>query len=91
MMNFELKFCGALCVTSEFIINGVCAKYSDFGEKYDRDPENADDYCCGDMQFTRIAATKKVLDKYAITEEEYSKICDKLESRLSFGACGWCS
>jgi hypothetical protein len=89
-MIFELSFYGSLCATCKFVINGINADEEDFGEKYDRDTENAENYACGDMQFTRIAPTKKVLKKYAITKDEYSQICGKLEDGLSFGCCGWC-
>jgi hypothetical protein len=89
-MLFELSIWGALCDTSKFVVNGIEAYKDDFGEQYDRDSGNAEDYACGNMQFTRIAPTKEVLEKYCITEEEYSKICDELESGLSFGCCGWC-
>jgi len=73
-----------------FVINGIHADESDFGEKYDRDSENAVDYGCGDMQFTRVDAKPEVLAKYGIDEKEYSEVCDVLESDLSFGCCGWC-
>ena len=42
------------------------------------------------MQFIPKASTKNVLSKYQITQSEYDEICDKLESSLSFGRCGWC-
>lgn len=86
-MLFELLIKG-LCMPSKFVVNGIDADTNDFGEKHDRAP--SDDYGCGDMQFTRIAPTKNVLEKYLLTEEEYSKICDDLESGLSFGSCGEC-
>ena len=89
-MELKLSFCEYLCSASNFIINGVNADTDDFGEQYDRDSENAEDYACGDMQFTRVEPTKEILEKYHITENEYSEICDKLESGLSFGSCGWC-
>lgn len=89
-MLFELSIYSALCATSRFVVNGINAYTNDFGEQYDRDAENAEDYACGDMQFTRLPAKNEVLEKYMITEEEYSKICDALESGLSFGCCGWC-
>jgi len=89
-MLFELSIYSAFCSTIKFTINGIDAATGDFGEQYDRDSENAYDYACGNMQFTRIAATKEVLEGYCITEDEYSKICDELEEGLSFGGCGWC-
>jgi len=60
-MNLQLEIYGALCNTSLFTINSIEAEYEDFGEKYDRDRENAKDYCCGDMQFTRIPSTSEIL------------------------------
>jgi len=89
-MKLELEFGDALCFTSTFKINGINADSDDFGEKYDRDTENAEDYGCGDMQFTRIEPKSEVLEKYGITEDEYFKIAEKLEGGLSFGCCGWC-
>ena len=90
---FHVEFGEALCYCREFTVNGKEAAYEDFGEKYDRDPDNAPDYGCGDMRFTRFtdeAAIIKCCDKYGITEEQYADICDELERGLSFGSCGWC-
>jgi hypothetical protein len=89
-MKLELELGSALCYTREFVINDIKADYMDFGEKYDRDPENAEDYGCGDMQFTSIVPTAEVLAKYGINAVEYSLIADQLEEGLSFGTCGWC-
>ena len=72
-------------------MNGVTADYNDFGEKDDMASDEAEDYCCGDMRFERREATADILEKYKITEVEYSEICEKLEDGLSFGCCGWCS
>lgn len=90
-MDLKLEIGHALCYTPTFTINGVDAGWEDFGEKYDRSPETAEDYCCGDMQFTRKPATLEVLSRYGITVEEYSEIASKLEAGLSWGSCGWCS
>ena len=90
-MKLELKIYGSLCETDVFKINDIDADYNDFGEKYDEDIENAEDYCCGNMIFERKPLTKMKLKKYKITEKDYNKICDKLEEGLSFGCCGWCS
>jgi len=76
---------------SAFVINGINANSSDFGGQGDMSPETAEEYCCGDMQFTRNPSTPDVLAKYGITEDEYAEICEKLEGGLSFGRCGWCS
>jgi len=89
-MELKLSFYDALCSTEHFEINGIDADYEDFGEKYDRDPEGAQDYCCGNMEFTRVAPNPKILEKYKITEAEYSSICDELTEGLSFGECCWC-
>ena len=89
-MKLELEFGSALCYVPTFVINGVNADTDDFGEKYDRSPETAEDYACGDMQFTSIPPSPKVLEKYHITEAEYSVIAGQLESGLSFGCCGLC-
>ena len=90
-MKLELEFGYALCYTPTFTINGIRADSGDFGEQYDRSPDTADDYCCGDMRFTRIRATPAVLEKYGITAPEYELIAGQLEVGLSFGECGWCS
>lgn len=71
-------------------INGVEIDKEDFGEQYDRDTENAEDYACGDMKFTRIDATPEVLSKYGINEAEYLLVAGQLEAGLSFGNCGLC-
>lgn len=90
-MKLELEFGTALCYTPVFTINGIRANSEDFGEQGDRAPEDAADYSCGDMQFTRVPAKPEVLTKYNITEPEYELIAGQLEVGLSFGSCGWCS
>lgn len=89
-MKLELKVHGCLCSTEVFTINGIRADSCDFGDQCDRAPELAEDYACYDMRFERIPATAEVLAKYQITNDEYDEICEKLESELSFGNCGWC-
>lgn len=89
-MNLELEVFGSLCSTATFRINGVKADKQDFGEQCDHAPEDAEDYGCGDMQFTRFPPTPEVLAKYDITEAEYALIAGQLEMELSFGCCGWC-
>ena len=89
-MELKLEFGTALCYTPTFIVNSIDADEDDFGETYDRDTENAEDYGCGDMQFTGIEATTEVLQKYKITKAEYNEIVAKLEEGLSFGSCGLC-
>lgn len=90
-MTHEVNFYHALCSTSKFVINGKDASSSDFGWQGDVNPENAEDYCCGNMRFTSKKATRKILRKYSIDKKEYDEICEKLEDGLSFGSCGWCS
>ena len=90
-MKLELEFGSAFCYAPVFIINDVRAEPSDFGEQYDRAPYDADDYCCGDMQFTRVDPKPEVLKKYGITVPEYELVAGQLEVGLSFGSCGWCS
>ena len=89
-MELELEFGTALCYTPTFTINGIAADSDDFGEKYDRSPETAEDYACGDMQFTGVPPKPEVLEKYGITEAEYALVVGRLEAGLSFGSCGWC-
>ena len=89
-MKLELEFGTALCFTPTFVINGIPADSEDFGQQYDRDREHAEDYACGDMQFTRSEPTPDVLEKYNITTPEYELIAGQLEVGLSFGTCGWC-
>ncbi len=89
-MKLELEIYGALCSTQVFEINGIDADSDDFGSQCDEDEENAEEYACGDMQFTRQDSSKEILDKYSITQDEYDEIATKLEEGLSFGCCGWC-
>lgn len=89
-MDIELKIYGSFCATSVFTINRIDADYEDFGEKYDRDSDSAEEFGCGNMTFTGNRSTPKVLTKYKITEEEYQQVVSKLEDGLSFGSCGWC-
>ena len=90
-MDLNIEIATSLCWAKVFIINGIDADVDDFGEKYDRgSDDDVEDYACGNMQFTRIQSTKEILEKYKITEIEYSEICYQLEVGLSFGSCGWC-
>ena len=90
-MTLTLDIHSAYCVPAVFIINGEDAEESDFGERGDTDPVNADSHCCGNMQFERIEPTDAVLKKYDITVAEYNDVAEQLESGLSFGACNLCS
>lgn len=90
-MDYTIKPFDALCALEEFSINGIQARYEDFGTKYDIEPFNAPEYGCGNMRFIpNFYPQKEILEKYNITEEEYELICFKLEKALSFGRCGWC-
>jgi len=89
-VKLKLEVYGHLCSTRMFTINGKRAESRDFGDQYDANTEEAEEYGCGDMQFFRRESYKEILDKYKITEEEYDKVCDKLSHLLSFGRCGWC-
>ena len=89
-MDLKLETYGILCETSIFVINGVDADYLDFGEKYDRDTENAEKYGCGYMQFTGRDSTPEILAKYSITQSEYDEVVSELSKKLSFGSCGYC-
>ena len=81
---------GAFCALCPCKINNVNLDYNDFGEKYDIEPENAEEFGCGNMQFMPFVEIKQdILIKYNLTEDEYRKIQDKLDC-LSFGCCGWC-
>lgn len=91
-MSYKIQVYSALCVLKLFDINGIPADSRDFGEQGDADPWSAEDYCCGDMRFTRNELPDEgVLTKYGITFEEYDAICFELEDSLSFGSCGLCS
>jgi len=90
-MKIEFEMFDALCTHRLFKINDIKANYEDFGEQYDRSPQTAEPYCCGDMRFTSKPATQSVLDKYKITPDEYVQICDMLTDKMSWGNCGWCS
>ena len=90
-MKLDLEFLDSFCATGTFVINGISACYEDFGYKSDQSPETAEDYSCGDMQFTKRASTPEILKKYKITGPEYELIASLLQEGLSFGSCGWCS
>lgn len=90
-MNINITIYNYICAPDVFTINGVKADYRDFGEKADRDPENAEEYGCGDMRFIGKAHSREVLDKYHITESEYVEVVAELERKLSFGNCVCCS
>lgn len=88
-MKVEIEVFGCLCELSVFRINGITADYTDFGDKYDCEPESAEPYGCGNMRFFPKEYSASVLKKYNITKEEYNEVCNRLDC-LSFGCCGWC-
>lgn len=90
-MELKIEVYGCLCELATFTINWISADYNDFWEKYDRDSQNAEDYCCWDMRFTGSPATQEILDKYKISLDEYSEIVNELEDKLSFWTCWRCS
>lgn len=89
-MTHTIKGCGSLCALEVFVVNTIEADYDDFGDKYDQDPDSAEDYGCGDMYFDPKGPTPEVLAKYGIDELEYWTITNRLQDVLSFGSCGWC-
>ena len=90
-MKLSLEFYGALCATSEFVINGIEADSEDFGEQYDANPGSAEAYGCGNMVFEPILPHSRVLKKYNISVDEYTLVAERLKEGLSFGCCGWCA
>ncbi len=89
-MKLKLEIFDSLCATELFVVNGINADSCDFGIQGDNGEDDEEDYGCGNMVFERKADTNEILKKYNITKEEYEKIAEKLERRLSFGCCGWC-
>ncbi len=87
-MQVQLKVYDCLCETESFSINGIAADWEDFGVKYDANRDNAEEYGCGNMQFSPEPATSVVLAKYGITVDEYNIIANRLKTELSFGRCG---
>lgn len=90
-MKLKIKPMRFYCGLEDFYINGIEGYLEDFGEKYDHSPETAPLYGCGNMKFDRKPATQEVLDKYKITFEDYSEVCDKLSEALNFGSCSSCT
>ena len=50
-MTLKCEAFSAFCALEKFTINGIHAEYDDFGDKRDINPELAEPYCCGNMQF----------------------------------------
>jgi hypothetical protein len=76
------------CSLEIFTINGIEACMEDFGETVLRGSCMEDGCSC---KFQAGEATKEVLEKYKITQEEYDEICEELESKLYVSSCGLCS
>lgn len=96
-MNVKFQTYHSLpCEAREFFINGIPAETDDFGEEFDEGDRNACEdrdiarWGCVDYVFKRRPCSEMVLNRYKISEEEYSEICDLLEAKLSIGMCGWC-
>jgi hypothetical protein len=89
---------GALpCQIKEYYLNGISLSRSDFGSSYDRGGycENTGimEYGCVNRIFEPYKDEEhknESMTKYGITEDEYYKIQDHLESELCVGECGWC-
>ena len=91
-MKIRLEVYDALCNTRDFEINGVTADSRDFGEQEDTDPDEAEEYACGNMQFIPFTvAPEGVLTKYGITQKEFDTVAEELSEKLSFGPCSWCA
>lgn len=89
-MVYKIEWYSSLCELQKFVINWINADYEDFWEKFDRSPETAEQYWCWNMQFEWKKATQSILDKYKISIDEYNKIVEELEVKLSFWCCWWC-
>ena len=80
---------GLPCELEIFKINGIEADIEDFGET--ERSGNCMDYTCSQTFRFKLPTSNKVLEKYGITLEEYSAICDKLGDTLCVRNCGMCS
>ena len=89
-MEYTAEVYSAYCALRTFVINGVSANEDEFVTKYDKSPQTAEDYGCGNMQADTISPTEAVLSKYGITEAEFDTIAQDVAEKLSFGYCGWC-
>lgn len=90
-LDYKIESMGALCaLSSASHINHKHIDVEDFVDKYDHDPENAEEYGCGNMKADVKASTLEVLAKYGIDEGEYLIIAFEISQALSFGPCGWC-
>ena len=85
------------CEIMECYLNGKYFDQDDFGSSYDTggycDSEDIMCYGCVNRVFepwTEEEHKDEAMTKYGITEVEYYKIQDHLESELCVGECGWC-
>ena len=85
------------CRIENYYLNGKYFDENDFGESDDKgrycDSEDIMDYGCVNRVFEPYEDEEhknEAMKKYEITENEYHKIQDKLESELYVGQCGWC-
>ena len=88
MAKIELEIYEFLpCSCRVFKVNGIPADVDDFGESWTSgDPSIGSCY----HRFNHGFPTAEVLEKYGITLEEFREICEKLESELYVGGCGYC-
>lgn len=85
------------CELDEYYLNDVRLRQSDFGTSDDvgGDCDDEDIMCYGCVNhvfepYDDEEHKNKTMAKYGITENEYYKIQDYLESELCVGECGWC-
>lgn len=90
-MKLEIELMDSFCSVRRLTINGVEAYVDHFGDQDDKNPEDAEEYGCGNMTFTpHDRPTPDVLSKYGITHDEFRFIAAGLAKQLSFGGCGLC-
>ncbi len=89
-MTLNLDIYNSICAAKAFSINGVKAYCEDFGELCDTAHDEKKPYCCGNMVFKPRTRCCEILQKYGISEEEYTYICIQLRKKLSFGMCRNC-
>lgn len=64
----------------------------DFGEWQDTSPETAQRYGCGNRQFITFKYPKEgVLERNAISLNEYFEICASMEFEMDIGECQRCA
>lgn len=85
------------CALETYYLNGKSFDQDDFGTSGDKggycDSEDIMNYGCVNWVFEPHEDEEhkdKAMAKYGITEVEYYKIQDHLESELCVGECGWC-